>query len=159
MDNPTLQELGDDELIATGRELARITHDVPYPRPAQWAGYQAFLVMNETLRRVGEGPLPMPDYPEGIRTLSDLAPRELRRLHDRLSMVAALEGADGEDSAVARWWAHHCRRVAATLDARDSDAEPLRRWIAARRTERPHGSPGDTTGIPPWSEASRQDES
>ncbi|ETB27698.1 hypothetical protein [Mycobacterium avium] len=88
--------------------------------------------MNEILRRVSEPRLPMPEYKSGIRALSDLGLSELQRLHDRLSVVAALEGADGEDSAAARWWDYQCRRVAATVDARQAVAV-----VADKRFESP----------------------
>lgn len=139
-------EFGDDEAIAVGLEMARIAREVPYPRAAAWARFQAWRITGELLRRCGQVNFPAPEIIE----LSDLAPKELRRLSDRLDVLATLEAADGEDSAVARWWRTLHRQLVATLDGRERNADALRSWIEARRRARPIGTPGDIGGLPSW---------
>lgn len=134
-----LDDLGDDELREAGLKMAALMKELRaarYPRAARWTRYQALRIANEMITRANKDPDPMPE----LVTLSDCAPIELRRLHDRMQTIAVLEGAD-PGSPVAAWWEGHCRRCAAMLDHRERDTEALRSWIADRRRERPHGEP------------------
>lgn len=152
MSEPTLSGLGDDELIAIGLELARITHDVPYPRAANWAAFQSWRVTAELLRRAKQEPDPMPP----ITSLSDLGPMELRRLRDRVHVVSALEGADGEDGVAAQWWRAIYKQIVAAIDNRERNADELRAHIEARRAEGPVDH--DHRGLPCWPEISNPPE-
>lgn len=140
---PTLRDLGDDDLTATGLELGKISTQVPYRQASAWAARWALRAANELERRAGLSPDPLP----AIVMLSDLGSRELRHLRDRVHVVATLEATDG-DSPAARWWAALHARIVRVLDTRHSDAEPLRAWMSE------HPITHDTTGLPTWREVS-----
>jgi hypothetical protein len=145
MTEPTLADLGNDELLGIGRELAEMSRQIPYTRAANWAGRWALRFANELERRAGTDPDPLP----AIVTLSDLGPRELRRLADRVHVLAALEAADGDDGPAARWWRALHARITAAIDARERDAEPLREWMHSHPINR-----DVPTGTPTWREVS-----
>lgn len=142
-DDPTLADLGDDELTATGLELGRLSNQVPYRQASAWAARWALRAANELERRAGTPPDPLP----AMVMLSDLGSRELRHLRDKVHVVATLEATDG-DSPAARWWAALHARIVRALDTRHSDAEPLREWMSE------HPISHDTTGLPSWRDIS-----
>jgi hypothetical protein len=148
MTDPQLADLGDAEVEAIGRELAAMSTQLPYTRAANWAGRWALRFANELERRAGTDPDPLP----AIVTLSDLGPRELRRLADRVHVLAALESADGEDGPAARWWRALHARIVAAIERRERDAEPLREWMSAHPINR-----DVPTGTPTWREVSGED--
>ncbi|BBZ44735.1 hypothetical protein [Mycobacterium parmense] len=142
---PTLADLDDGEAFVIGRELAAISNDVPYPQAQAWARHKAWLIAEELDRRIGS---PSPPRPELV-TLSDLAPVHLRRLADRVGVVAALEAADGEAGPAARWWRALHARIVAAIENRERDAAPLRQWLHEHPVS--HEVPADT---PTWREIS-----
>lgn len=80
----------------------------------------------------------------------------LRILRDAFQTAAIKAIADG-DVEMANWARTITDRYGLELTRRARDRRSLEQWIADHRRERPHGTPGDTTGIPPWSEISRDE--
>ncbi|KZS61222.1 hypothetical protein [Mycobacterium pseudokansasii] len=150
---PKLSALTDRELDALASEFVILAHIWDHPKLAGWGRRQAWLVMAEIARRCGTDPGgPTPE----IIQLADLPTSEQKALRDLFEGLAELDEIEDPERPFARWLRAMHRRIGAAVEARQREADqpesPLRRWIAERRRERPHGTPGDTTGLPPWPE-------
>ncbi|OSC22098.1 hypothetical protein B8W69_26970 [Mycobacterium vulneris] len=79
--------------------------------------------------------------------------RQLLTLFQDTATTAARAG----DMALANWARTIADCYAARLNENARHRRELQRAITDSRRRRPHGTPGDVTGIPPWSQASGED--
>ncbi|OBI08554.1 hypothetical protein A5714_01935 [Mycobacterium sp. E2462] len=78
---------------------------------------------------------------------------DLRRLRDLFHYTAEAAVRQG-DEMLATWARTITDKYAHVLNERASSARALRAYLADRRRERPHGTPGDTSGLPLWRDIS-----
>lgn len=84
---------------------------------------------------------------------TSLSVDNLKRVRDLFQDVAIK--ADGEaDHVMADWARVIADKYSHELNMRARSARDIQRYIAERRRERPHGTPGDTDGLPSWPEVS-----
>ncbi|MGV0161365.1 hypothetical protein ACRU3B_18225 [Mycobacterium colombiense] len=77
----------------------------------------------------------------------------LSKLRD-LFQDAAIKAVGDNDAKMGAWARAVADRYALEVNIRARDRRALEQWIADRRRERPHGTPGDTGGLPLWHDIS-----
>ena len=143
-----LGDLLSADLLVLGERFAVVGLLPDYPRAAALGERMLWLIAAEVYQRRGQArPGDEPPTPDRLSIAELLALR---------AVFTGLAAAHPDALALGSW----CRAFAdfATLtvldldpgDADGDDGAALGEWVAARRRERPHGTPGDVTGIAPW---------
>jgi hypothetical protein len=153
-DSLALQCLSNTELMALVGEFEPIADIEGRDAVACWGRWWAWRVASELADRIDVDREPQPE----IGGLSDLSPAELTALSmyfgSELPILADTLGSPN----LAAW----CRTLGdwmmRELARQDTEAAKsrarLEAYIAEQRRHRPHGTPGDTRGLPKWSEIS-----
>lgn len=136
------------ELVELADEFDAIVIGDNSDEATEWARWWAWRVTSEIADRLDDPPEPMPP----VGGLSDLTRPELDALRRLFGTLATL--ADVTAPHLAAWLCALGATFTAELDRMDRSQADLQAIIDEKRRHRPHGQPGDTRGIPPWSEIS-----
>lgn len=151
-DSLTLTHLSTDELMSLVLEFEPIGNLADRPTVACWGNWWAWRVASELADRID-----VPREPQPVMGgLSDLSTAELTALSTYFGAELPILAETLGSRHLAEWCSNLADLMQKELARQDREAAEsrarIKAYIDAQRRERPIGTPGDTSGLPPWSE-------